>query len=137
MKLVVYLLIGFLLLEGLDIHAGFEAPPRACQPGIILYRAGERSAVTEETITETLSSCAGQGIHSILLGHLNDMGAGDENHLSEHWQARLAHLGKTAGQTGMSLGLFIAPGWSGAGGPWIPPGESQQKLVVGKTRLEG
>lgn len=125
------------MVEGLMAQAGFENPPRAFQPGIILYRSGVRSAVTEATITDTLNRCAGQGIHSVLLGQLNDMGAGDENHLSENWQARLAHLGKTADRTGMTLGLFIAPGWSGIGGPWIPPEESQQRLVYGKTRISG
>ena len=120
-----------------DIRSIFQNPPSEYLPGLILYRSGVRSEVTQQSITDTLSSCAKQGIGSIALGQLNDFGTGNEYHMSKNWKPRLKHFGEESCRLGLNTSIFIAPGWTGPGGPWIPLEQSQQQLVYGKTTVQG
>jgi hypothetical protein len=57
--------------------------------------------------------------------------------MSEPWQTLLGHAFETADRLGLQMALVAGPGWCGAGGPWVTPGQSMQHLVSSQTRVQG
>jgi hypothetical protein len=57
--------------------------------------------------------------------------------MSDPWQKLLGHAFETADRLGLQIALVAGPGWCGAGGPWVTPGQSMQHLVSSQTVVQG
>jgi len=62
---------------------------------------------------------------------------GDVDYLTPEWMEMSEHAAKESARLGLDLGFSNAIGCSGAGGPWITPELSMQKLVWTETRVTG
>jgi alpha-L-rhamnosidase len=56
---------------------------------------------------------------------------------SEEWLELLHHAAVEAARLGLTLNIFNAPGYSGTGGPWVPPRLAMQQLVWTETLVTG
>ncbi|WP_258105425.1 glycosyl hydrolase [Marinoscillum sp. MHG1-6] len=57
--------------------------------------------------------------------------------LSPEWWGMVEHAIKEAGRLGLELGIHASDGFAVAGGPWIKPEQSMQKLVWSETVVNG
>lgn len=59
------------------------------------------------------------------------------NQLSPEWWEMVRYSMEQADRLGLKLGMHISDGFALAGGPWITPEESMQKLVWSETKTQG
>jgi len=57
--------------------------------------------------------------------------------LSDEWFAMMNHAAGEADRLGLRMSLFICPGWSHCGGPWIKPDKGLKLLVASRTTVTG
>ena len=57
--------------------------------------------------------------------------------LSPRWWEMVTHSLKEAERLGLKIGMHVSDGFALAGGPWIRPEQSMQKLVFSKVLLSG
>lgn len=62
---------------------------------------------------------------------------GDLNQRRETWWHMLGIAFRVADSLGLRLGMAVSDGWATAGGPWITPEMSMQKLVWSELRVQG
>jgi hypothetical protein len=56
---------------------------------------------------------------------------------SPSWKEAVAYASQIAHRLDLSLGITGGPGWAGAGGPWVVPGQAMKKLVWSETNVKG
>ena len=92
-------------------------------------------AVTREGITTDLEAMAANGLGGTYLMPIKsvdmkpEMG-GTVRQLSPEWYAMVDWAMQEADRLGLKLGMHICDGFALAGGPWITPEESMQKVVM-------
>lgn len=99
-------------------------------------------AVTPEGITADLEAMNRVGLGGAYLMPVNGEGQepqyeGKVRQFTSEWWQRVTHSMKEADRLGMQLGMHISDGSSLAGGTWIAPEESMQKVVWSDTIVNG
>ena len=100
-------------------------------------------AVTSEGITADLEAMKHSGLGGAYLMPIkstsqgNPAYAGKAEQLSPEWWRMVRHSMTEADRLGLKLGMHICDGFALAGGPWITPRESMQKVVWTDTILSG
>ncbi|MDO4758349.1 MAG: glycosyl hydrolase [Rikenellaceae bacterium] len=101
-------------------------------------------AVTEEALTADLEAMQGAGLGGAHLVTIrsseNPRGVqfeGQADQLTENWWKMVRHTIRECDRLGLQLAVHIADGFALAGGPWISPEESMQKVVFAETAVEG
>jgi len=56
---------------------------------------------------------------------------------SDEWFELTAHAAREADRLGLKIGLNMTEGFTAAGGPWITPEQSMQRVVWSETEVEG
>ena len=94
--------------------------------------------VSKEGITKDLEAMKRIGLKGAQITTMPQGGPfGDVKYLSPEWFDAVAHAEKEAKRLGLIVGFSNAIGCSGAGGPWITPELSMQKLVWSETLQKG
>lgn len=128
------------------LERGFINPPAAARPGVFWQWSG--GMISREGLTKDLEAMAAQGIGGVMVMQLPEQFAhkqrwdfrdypGKVKVLSDEWFALVNHAIGEADRLGMTFSIFICPGWSHAGGPWITPERSLKVLVSGKLEVQG
>ncbi|UOQ67992.1 glycosyl hydrolase [Hymenobacter volaticus] len=123
-----------------DLKAAFQNPPEAAKPWVFWYWMN--AAVTPEGITADLEAMREAGIGGAYLMPIK----GVENppaitppavQLSPQWWKMVKHAMREADRLGLKLAMHVSDGFALAGGPWITPELSMQKVVYTQSLVKG
>ncbi len=118
----------------------FSAPPAEADPWCFWYWM--YGAVTEEGIKADLEAMKNVGLGGTYLMPIKSVETapqyeGKAPQLSPEWWRLVGRSMEIADSLGLKLGMHICDGFALAGGPWISPAESMQKVVTAYTIVKG
>ena len=98
--------------------------------------------VSDEGIRLDLQAMKDAGIAGFYLMPIKDLSDGEEHggtarQLSPEWWKRMDTVFHVADSLGLEIGIHLSDGFALAGGPWITPEMSMQKVVWTDTIVEG
>lgn len=119
-----------------SIEQNFLNPPQSAKPWVFWYWM--HAAVSKEGITADLEGMKEVGIGGAYLMPLKDTTSKipyqpTARQLSPEWWKLVTFAMQEAKRLGLQLGMHVSDGFALAGGPWITPELSMQKLVWTKT----
>ena len=120
------------------LESGFLDPPRDYRPETWFHINGNN--ISREGLTRDLEAIRYAGIRGIQLFNKSGPdypGVIPVKILSPEWEALIGHAAAECERLGLDFTMQNCPGWSQAGGPWVPVEEAQRELVQTVTRLEG
>lgn len=137
------LLIGVLLTGGADaqdLASSFRHPPAGARPWVFWYWM--QAAVTREGIRADLLSMKEAGIGGAYLMPIKGVANPPlidppVEQLSPAWWDMVRFAMHQADSLGLQLAMHACDGFAVAGGPWITPELSMQKLTWARWGLEG
>lgn len=99
-------------------------------------------AVSEEGIKADLTAMKEAGLGGTYLMPIKSVAMGSQyegkaEQLSPEWWRLVVRSMEIADSLDLKLGMHICDGFALAGGPWITPAESMQKVVVADTLVKG
>ncbi|MDQ8179136.1 glycosyl hydrolase [Pelagicoccus sp. SDUM812005] len=123
-----------------DWERAFDRPPESAKPWTIWYWL--KGAVSKEGIAADLEAMKEVGLAG---AYLMPLISPDEEPfweppvetLSDEYWELVGHAMEEARERGLKLGLHVGPGFSLAGGPWITPELSMQRVVWSEVSVEG
>jgi hypothetical protein len=118
----------------------FMHPPKSAKPWVFWYWM--YGAVTREGITADLQAMKQAGIGGAYLMPIKSPGAtplipNPIPQLTPEWWAMVNFTMQEADRIGVKLAMHDCDGFALAGGPWITPELSMQKVVTSKTFVSG
>lgn len=123
-----------------ELQQLFQSPPAAASPWVIWY--WNQAAVSKEGITADLQAMKEAGIGGAYLMFIK--GAANPPlispaavQLSPTWWQMVTFAMTEAKRVGLKLGIHLSDGFALAGGPWITPELSMQKLVWTTINIKG
>lgn len=127
--------------QGTDaLESGFRHPPEDAKPWVFWYWM--RGAVSKEGIKADLEAMKEVGIGGAYL--MPVFGPGEPPmvdtptvQLSPRWWDMLRYAFSEADGLGLKIAMHDCDGWSVAGGPWITPELSMQKVTWARTYVDG
>lgn len=125
---------------GPTLERAFANPPFEANPWCFWYWM--YGAVTEEGIKADLEAMKQVGLGGTYLMPIKSVEAGAQYEgkapqLSPEWWRLVGRSMEIADSLGLKLGMHICDGFALAGGPWISPAESMQKVVTADTIIKG
>lgn len=140
-----FLFIATLFLFGFsfaqtDLRKAFQSPPEAARPWVLWYWL--HGAVSEAGITADLEAMKKAGLGGAYLVTIKDttnpsLYSPAARQLSPQWWKMVKHSMHEANRLGLKLALHVSDGFALAGGPWITPERSMQKIVWTQKNIEG
>ncbi|MFB0497735.1 hypothetical protein ABID99_003972 [Mucilaginibacter sp. OAE612] len=123
-----------------DLKEAFLHPPESAKPWVFWYWM--QGAVSREGITADLQAMKQAGIAGAYLMPIKGPAnppfiTPSINQLSPEWWAMVKFTMQEADRIGVKLALHDSDGFALAGGPWITPELSMQKVVWSKVEVEG
>lgn len=118
----------------------FIHPPAAAKPWVFWYWM--QAAVSKEGITADLEAMKEVGIGGAYLMSIKDTASPQlyrpaARQLSKEWMELVKFAMQEAKRLNLQLGMHVSDGFALAGGPWITPALSMQKVVFSKTIVKG
>ncbi len=100
------------------------------------------AAVTEKGIKADLEAMKEAGIDGAYIFFISGADKNPEivppaTQLSPHWWTLVEYAAQKADSLGIQLGMDVTDGFATAGGPWITPDLSMQKVVWSQTQVQG
>lgn len=124
------------------LDAAFQNPSGDAKPWTLWYWM--YGAVSDEALCADLQAMADAGLGGAYIVTIRSSddprGAeygGDSDQLTENWWQRIRTAFMEADRLGLQLGVHISDGFALAGGPWITPEESMQKVVAAECVVTG
>ena len=122
------------------LDRAFRAPPEAAKPWVFWYWMN--AAVSKEGITADLAAMKASGIEGAYLMSVEGptqppLINPPVLQLSPAWWDDVKFAFHEADRLGLKLALHDCDGWATAGGPWITPEHSMQKVVWTEQPIEG
>lgn len=123
------------------IEKDFLQPPQAAKPWVFWYWL--HGSVSKKGITADLEAMQKVGLGGAYLMFIKDTSSVKINYapqvqqLSPAWFELVAFAMKEAKRLHLQLGLHVSDGFALAGGPWITPALSMQKIVFTKQYVKG
>jgi alpha-L-rhamnosidase len=119
-----------------DIERVFKNPPGSAKPWVFWYWM--HGAVSKEGITADLEAMKQVGIGGAYLMPIKDTNSKiafepQVRQLTPQWWALVNFALAEAQRLNLKIGMHVSDGFALAGGPWITPQLSMQKLVWTKT----
>lgn len=123
-----------------NLKKTFQSPPPSASPWVIWY--WYYASISKEGITADLQAMKEAGIGGAYLMPIK----GPTNpplmdsvvvQLTPQWWAMINHAFSEAKRFGIKLGIHITDGFALAGGPWITPELSMQKVVWTQKNITG
>ncbi|HEV8271723.1 MAG TPA: glycosyl hydrolase [Chitinophagaceae bacterium] len=121
------------------IEKNFLNPPSSAKPWVFWYWMN--AAVSKEGITADLEAMKEVGIGGAYLMTIKDTSSAipfqpTVRQLTPEWWAMVKFAMQEAKRLGLQLGMHVSDGFALAGGPWITPELSMQKIVWTKTYVK-
>lgn len=118
------------------LEAVFRAPPATARPWV--YWFWMDGNISREGITADLEAMQRVGIGGFILMEV-DVGVprGPVRFMTDPWRALFKHAVLEAERLGLAMTVNAGPGWTGSGGPWVPPEQSMQHLVASEVEVTG
>ena len=118
----------------------FQNPPEQAKPWVFWYWM--HAAVTREGITTDLEAMKANGIGGAYLMPIKDTTSPPliqpvAQQLSPLWFDMVKHAMQESERLGLKLGMHVSDGFALAGGPWIKPEMSMQKVVGSQLLVTG
>ncbi|MCF8339383.1 MAG: DNA-binding protein [Chitinophagaceae bacterium] len=125
---------------GDDFQRAILNPPAAAKPWVFWYWM--HGAVSKAGITADLEAMKEVGIGGAYLMPIKDTNNNipfqpTVRQLTPAWWAMVKFAMTEAKRLHLTLGMHVSDGFALAGGPWITPAMSMQKLVWSKTYIRG
>ncbi|MBC7329299.1 hypothetical protein H5T88_02965 [bacterium] len=119
-----------------QLEKGFRNPPNWAKPWV--YWFWLNGYITKEGITADLEAMKRAGIGGVLIMEV-DQGTppGPISFASEEWRELFKFVVKEADRLGLKVNMNNDAGWTGSGGPWIPPELAMQRLTWSEIKVEG
>lgn len=123
-----------------EIQRNFQFPPASAKPWVFWYWM--HGAVSKQGITADLEAMQKVGIGGAYLMPLRDSSSSipfsnPVRQLTAEWWEMVRFAMSEAKRLGLQLGMHVSDGFALAGGPWISPELSMQKLAWTKTYVQG
>lgn len=122
-----------------SLHHQFTNPPAEAKPWTIWYWM--HGAVSKEGIKADLKSMHEIGLGGAYLMPIRGIEGSTYhrpvNQLRPEWWEMVRYSFHIADSLGLKMGMHISDGFALAGGPWISPKESMQKVVFTDTIVKG
>lgn len=147
LKIFLAILITFCALQNTNaqtksigaIEQTFLHPPTSAKPWVFWYWM--HGAVSKAGITADLQAMKEVGIGGAYLMPIKDTSAAipfqpQVRQLTPEWWAMVKFAMQEAKRLGVQLGIHASDGFALAGGPWITPELSMQKLTWSKTFVQ-
>lgn len=120
------------------LKVGFKQPAKRYYPETWFHLNGKN--ISKEGLTADLEAISYSGMQGIQL--FNKKGPAYPNVpqvpiLTPEWEDMIGHVADETERLGLNLTFQNCPGWSMAGGPWVPVEESQRELVEHVFYLQG
>lgn len=118
------------------LFSNFQNPKGEALPWCFWYWM--YGAVSQEGITADLQAMKHAGLGGTYLMPIYGTDrkpeyGGKAQQLSDEWWKMVSHSVSEADRLGLQLGIHVSDGFALAGGPWITPEESMQKVVFADT----
>ncbi|MGC8834032.1 MAG: glycosyl hydrolase [Armatimonadota bacterium] len=134
-------LLSVFLLSGIgwgqpSLEGGFRRPPDWAKPWV--YWFWLNGNITREGITADLEAMRRVGVGGVLIMEV-DQGAplGPVSFASAEWRELFKHVVSEANRLGLKVNMNNDAGWTGSGGPWVPPELAMQRLTWSEVTVEG
>ncbi len=123
-----------------DLEAIFKNPPDSARPWVFWYWMN--GAVSREGITADVAAMKQAGIGGAYLMTINapanpPVYTPVATPMTPEWWALVRHAATEADRLGVKLAFADSDGFATAGGPWITPELSMQKVVWSETHVDG
>lgn len=123
-----------------DIESVFKNPPESAKPWVFWYWM--HGAVSKAGITADLEAMKEVGIGGAYLMPIKDTSSAipfqpTVRQLTPEWWSMVTFAMQEAKRLNVKLAMHVSDGFALAGGPWITPELSMQKLVWTKTYTKG
>src|SRR5690606_15258024 len=123
-----------------DLEAAFRHPPAAAKPWGFWYWM--QASVSREGITADLEAMKAAGIGGAYLMPIKGVTnpplmEPPVEQLTRAWWAMVRHAMQEVDRLGLQLAMHVSDGFALAGGPWITPELSMQKVVWSETQVAG
>lgn len=133
------LLLGPVLKAG-PLEEGFRSPPEQARPWTFWYWM--KGASSREGITADLEAMKEAGLAGAYLCFIGreanpPLTPKPVIQLTPEWWDQVTHAMREADRLGLRLAFHMSDGFATAGGPWITPELSMQKLTWSETEVEG
>jgi hypothetical protein len=121
------------------LEKNFQSPPESAAPWVFWY--WYHASVSKEGITADLEAMKESGIGGAYL--MTIKGADTAymqppiEQLTPEWWDMVNYAFREAKRLGIKLAMHVSDGFALAGGPWITPALSMQKIVWTKKQIEG
>ncbi len=126
--------------DSTNLESAFRDPSGDAKPWTLWYWM--YGAVSDEGLRADLEAMADAGLGGAYIVTIRSSDdkrgaqyAGDADQLTANWWQRIRTAFTEADRLGLQLGVHISDGFALAGGPWISPAESMQKVVFAEHRL--
>jgi hypothetical protein len=119
-----------------ELQRAFLEPPEAAWPWV--YWMVTDGTLTREGITADLEAMRRVGIRGLIYMECDlFVPKGPVRFMTPGWRELVQHAVTEATRLGITINMNDDGGYSGSGGPWIPPELSMQMLTWSETTLEG
>jgi len=135
------LLVLLFTLSGLSQNQSFsESPEESAKPWVFWYWM--HGAVTKDAITADLEAMKDAGLGGAYIFAIRDVPnpplfEPSVRTMTPEWWGMVKHAMGEADRLGLKLGMNSCDGFTAAGGPWITPEMSMQKVVWKDTVVVG
>jgi hypothetical protein len=118
----------------------FQSPPEAARPWVFWYWM--KASVSREGITADLEAMKEAGIGGSYLMPIKSadnppLMSPPVETLTPEWWDMMRHALNESERLGLKIGMHACDGFAVAGGPWITPELSMQKVVWAETQVKG
>jgi hypothetical protein len=119
-----------------QLETGFRNPPDWAKPWV--YWFWLNGYITKEGITADLEAMKRAGVGGVLIMEV-DQGTppGPISFASQEWRELFKFVVKEADRLGLKVNMNNDAGWTGSGGPWIPPQLAMQRITWSEIKVEG
>jgi hypothetical protein len=137
--IVLMLYVSSLLLIAQSLEHLWQSPPEEARPWVFWYWM--QGAVSKVGITADLEAMQAIGLGGAYLMPIKGVPERPfvepvVEQLSPRWWEMVEYAFHEADRLGLKLGFHVCDGFALAGGPWISPEQSMQKVVWSQTQVQ-
>ncbi|NDW12249.1 DNA-binding protein [Bacteroides sp. 214] len=136
----IFLFVTQLCVAQMPLHQQFQTPSQEAKPWAIWHWMF--GAFSKDALTADLEAMKEVGLGGAFILTIKSPEQGPDfptpyRQLTPEWWDMIHHAMKEADRLDLKLGMHICDGFALAGGPWITPEESMQRIVWTDTIVSG